>query len=107
VALRISGFDVPGYGLFSREKITHPHSRYYGLPWMIDANFRFTPLLSGSIQMSNSILRETLGYANPQGGIGEYLFLNYSAKSYAAVILFYLTDYFRYIFRLPLRVSRR
>jgi hypothetical protein len=92
--MRISGFDVASYGLFSRERITHPHSRYNGLPWMIDANYRFTPLLSGSIQMSNSLLRETIGYANPQGGIGEHLFLNYSVKSYATVISFYLEDYF-------------
>jgi hypothetical protein len=90
--MRTSGFGDQSPGFFG-SGTDYPETRIWSLPWMLDIHYRKTKLISIGIQISNSILRETIGYANPQGGLGQYLSLHYSTKTYAPIISFYLKEY--------------
>jgi hypothetical protein len=84
--MRSSGFDETEFNWFSGENITHPKTELDKLPYKFDILYRINELLFVGIQFNNSIAKETSGYANPQGGFGQYLFLSYSAKIFAPII---------------------
>jgi hypothetical protein len=95
-AMRASGLNDESYNWFSGEKISYPHSEATGIPWMIETEYRMNKLFSLGFQISNSVIQETVGFARPQGGFGNFLRLNYSAQMYALVISFYLDEHFTF-----------
>jgi hypothetical protein len=92
-AMKNSGFDDRSSDWIWEGK-EHPETRLQGLPWMIELQYRMNKLVAIGFQISNSVPEETVGYACPQGGFGEYLFLNYSAKTIAPIVSYYLNENF-------------
>ena len=91
--MRTSGFNDRSSASWFGSGKNHPHSRFSGIPWTIETQYRLNKSVSVGFQISHSILQETLGYANPQGGLGEFLFLNYSSMSYSSIISFHFNEY--------------
>ena len=89
-AMRTSGFNDDSWWSSGKN---YPFSRFNGIPWMIETQYRLNKSVSVGFQISNSILWETLGYANPQVGFGEYLSLNYSTMSYSPIVSFHFNEY--------------
>ena len=89
------GFDDNSSGFFSSGEIAHPQSDLTSIPWMINLDYFIGNNISIGLVISNSPNMETRGFANPQGGLGEYLFLNYSVLTVAPAFIWNFNNNFR------------
>jgi len=90
-----SGFNENSNNWFSSVQIIHPKSDIAGIPWMINLDYLISNNISLGLVISNSPNMETIGYANPQGAAGEFLFLNYSVLTVAPAFIWNFNNNFR------------
>ena len=90
-----SGFGDNSSNWFSSGEIAHPQSDLTAIPWMINLDYFIGNNISIGLLISNSPNMEARGYADPQGGFGEYLFLNYSVLTVAPAFIWNFNNIFR------------